>query len=136
MRMMTAIALALLVTSGVTSAAPSCHADMCVIDGDTVIIRGERIRIANIDAPELRTGKCDAERRLARVARARLETILGSGDVVIMPGDPASGRRKDRYGRTLATLRVAEADVGDVLVGEGLARPWVGKREPWCISLK
>jgi hypothetical protein len=42
------------------------------IDGDTAIIDGEIIRIANIDAPELHEARCDAERRLAFVVRARL----------------------------------------------------------------
>ncbi|PAP96113.1 thermonuclease family protein [Mesorhizobium wenxiniae] len=39
---------------------------------------------------------------------------------------------KDRYGRTLATIEVDGRDVGDILIGEGLARPWTGKRRPWC----
>ena len=38
----------------------------------------------------------------------------------------------DRYGRTLAAIRVEGHDVGDILVGEGLARTWAGRREPWC----
>ncbi len=38
----------------------------------------------------------------------------------------------DRYGRTLAAIRVEGHDVGDILVSEGLARTWAGRREPWC----
>ncbi len=43
-----------------------------------------------------------------------------------------SGKR-DKYGRTLATLTANGRDVGDVLIGEGLARPYHGeRRKSWC----
>ncbi|SSC71018.1 unnamed protein product [Ciceribacter sp. T2.26MG-112.2] len=35
-------------------------------------------------------------------------------------------------GRTLAELSVGNRDLGDILVAEGLARRWTGKRQPWC----
>ncbi|QNQ40946.1 thermonuclease family protein [Brucella intermedia] len=106
--------------------------DTCVIDGDTFVFRSERIRIANIDAPEIGHPKCDAERRLGLVARQRLAALLSSGQVDIEKGDPKSGRARDRYGRTLATVYVEGVDVGSILIEEELARPWRGKREPWC----
>lgn len=96
-------------------------------DGDTVrSCTGERIRIANIDAPELadspkcrnrrRRGWCDA--RLGLRSRDALAVFLASGRVTIR----RSGR--DRYGRTLATLMVNGRDAGQVLIAQGLARPW------------
>lgn len=96
-----------------------------VIDGDTIILGTERIRISNIDAPELH-GKCDAERRLAMAARRRLVDLLAD----MTPEVRRMG--VDRYGRTLARLYVGDQDVGEVLVSESLARQWVGRREPWC----
>ncbi|OEI84419.1 thermonuclease family protein [Brucella sp. BO3] len=106
--------------------------DICVIDGDTFTIRSERIRIANIDAPEIGHPKCDAERRLGLVARKLLAALLGGGEVEIKRGDPKTGRMKDRYRRTLATVYIDGKDVGETLISEELARPWRGKREPWC----
>lgn len=106
--------------------------DICVIDGDTFTIRAERIRIANIDAPEIGHPKCDAERRLGLVARKRLAELLGSGQVDVEKGDPESGRIKDRYGRTLALVYVDGKDVGETLIEELLARPWQGRRRNWC----
>lgn len=103
-----------------------------VLDGDTVTINGDRIRIANIDAPELHQAKCDAEHRLAEVAKARMAELLASGKVEVHPGDPLDGRLKDRHGRTLATISVDGRDVGEIMIAEGLARPWEGKRKPWC----
>jgi micrococcal nuclease len=102
------------------------------IDGDTVVIGAERIRIANIDAPELHRAGCDAERRLALVAKARMAELLASGALAVHVGDPKDGRIRDRYGRTLATITVDGRDVGDILVAEELARPWDGRRHPWC----
>lgn len=39
---------------------------------------------------------------------------------------------KDRYGRTLARFMIGEKSAGEMLVEEGLARPWRGKTEDWC----
>lgn len=102
------------------------------VDGDTFDIGVERVRIANIDAPETKSAKCDAERRLGEVAKRRLQELLASPGFELERGDPKSGRRKDRYGRTLATAYVDGIDVGSILINEGIARPWRGKREPWC----
>lgn len=104
-----------------------------VIDGDTVEIGGEIVRLANIDTPE--TGPralCEAERRLGNLAKARLKALMGAGAVRLVRGDPADGRLKDRHGRTLALVYAGGVEVGAVLVSEGLARPWTGRRLPWC----
>lgn len=102
------------------------------IDGDTFDIGDERVRIANIDAPETKSAKCDAERRLGEVAKRRLQELLASPGFEMERGDPKSGRTKDRYYRTLATIYVDGIDVGRIMIDEKLARPWRGKREPWC----
>lgn len=102
------------------------------IDGDTIVIDGRHVRIANIDAPEIRHYHCDAELRLGLVAKRRMAELLASGTVAMLEGDRDSGRLTDRYGRTLATIEVDGRDVGEIMIAEGLARPWVGKRQPWC----
>jgi micrococcal nuclease len=99
-----------------------------VFDGDTFTLGGERIRIADIDTPELRTPVCDAEKRLARLARLRLAQLLGDGSAVTLERRPLP----DRYGRTLARVTVNGRDVSAVLIREGLAAPWEGKRHSWC----
>ncbi|OAE43940.1 thermonuclease family protein [Brucella intermedia] len=116
----------LILAAAIATSAPQA------LDGDTFVIDGEHVRIANIDAPETRNAKCDAERRLGRVAKRRLQELLASPGFEMERGDPKSGRIKDRYGRTLATAYVEGVDVGSILIEEELARPWRGKREPWC----
>lgn len=96
----------------------------CVVDGDTLWWQGEKIRIADIDAPEM-NGRCRAERALAIAARDRLAQLVNAGSVTI--------RRtgKDRYGRTLARLSTRRGSIGEQLIAEGLASPWP-KRRDWC----
>lgn len=112
----------LFIASALAVCAPGPR-DNCVHDGDTVWIQGEKIRIADIDTPEL-NGKCEHERRLALRASNRLVELLNAGEFEIV----RTGR--DRYGRTLATLHKSGRSIGDQLVSEGLARTWSGRREP------
>lgn len=44
----------------------------------------------------------------------------------------SGGRDSDRYGRKLRIVTRGGESVGDVLIGEGLARRWEGARRPWC----
>jgi micrococcal nuclease len=100
-----------------------------VIDGDTFVYAGERIRIADIDAPEVQ-GRCPEESTLAARATHRLDRLLAQGAFELHP--LPSGRDEDRYGRKLRIVTRGGRSIADVLVGEGLARTWAGRREPWC----
>ena len=59
-------------------------------------------------------------------ATKRLAEILSTNEFRIVP----SG--KDRYGRTLARFVIGGTTAGEMLVSEGLARPWKGQTEDWC----
>jgi len=100
-----------------------------VIDGDTFDHAGLRIRIADIDTPEVR-GQCPAETALAARATQRLRTLLAAGpfEMHVL----GNGRDEDRYGRKLRIVTRGGRSLGDMLVAEGLARTWTGRREPWC----
>ena len=97
-----------------------------VVDGDTLRIGAERIRLSDIDAPETSQAKCRAERRLGERAKGRMGELVADGELVI------ERRGLDRYGRTLATVTAGGVDVGAQLVAEGLARPYEGRRRSWC----
>jgi endonuclease YncB( thermonuclease family) len=102
-----------------------------VIDGDTFALGGARIRIADIDTPEV-AGRCAYEAALAARATARLRTLLGAGPFELHPL-PGGGRDEDVYGRKLRIVTRNGRSLGDQLVAEGLARTWSGRREPWCV---
>ena len=97
----------------------------CVVDGDTFWIGREKVRLVDIDAPELH-GACLDERRRAIAARDRLLALLDRGSVAI------ERRGLDKYGRTLALVTAGGVAVGPVLVREGLAVRWGGGRPRWC----
>ena len=100
----------------------------CVVDGDTIRLGGEKIRVADIDAPETHDFRCAEERDLGTRAARRLQQLLNGGAVSLQAID----RDEDRYGRKLRVVLVDGRSVGDLLVGEGLARPYEGGRRPWC----
>jgi micrococcal nuclease len=99
----------------------------CVIDGDTIRYRGERIRLEDIDAPETHPPRCEAERELGERATRRLLELVNQGPFAVV----AAGDR-DRYGRALGRLERGGKSLGAILVAEGLARRWDGRRHPWC----
>ena len=108
-----------------------CHSGggtNCVVDGDTFWMAGVRIRIADIDTPETHPARCPEEARLGAAATQRLHMLLNSGAVTLHPID----RDTDRYGRKLRLVEVDGRGVGDTLVAEGLARPYLGRRMGWC----
>ncbi len=117
-------ALTTLLVSGASAAS------IRTIDGDTIEVDGETIRILNIDTPEIRHAQCDAERRLGEVAKNRVRQLLAGGTIGIRRGD--GSRMTDKYGRTLAVIDINGVDIGEQLISEGLARPWTGKRRSWC----
>ena len=101
------------------------HRD-CVIDGDTFYLGRQSIRIEDIDAPETHPPRCIREADLGSRATARLRSLLNQGPFELQ------GDRVDRYDRQLRTITRNGRSLGGVLVSEGLARKWTGRREPWC----
>lgn len=101
----------------------------CVVDGDTIKLGGETIRMLDIDAPETRQAKCASELERGNRATRRLAEILNSGTVTVVK---RGSRDVDQYGRSLRVVMVNGRSAGDTLVAEGLARKWSGQRRPWC----
>ena len=100
----------------------------CVVDGDTFWYRGAKIRIADINAPEVSEPGCTAEARLGARATTRLTEILNAGAFTLEPAD----RERDVYGRKLFTVTRAGESLGAQLEAEGLAEHWRGYRRDWC----
>lgn len=104
-------------------------ADDCVVDGDTFHYGGATVRIADIDTPETHQAQCAKERQLGDRATLRLIQLLNERPFTLV----RSGKRDlDRYGRQLRIVERDGQSLGAILVAEGLARRWTGKRRPWC----
>jgi endonuclease YncB( thermonuclease family) len=100
----------------------------CVVDGDTFWLQGVKIRIADIDAPEISQPACEEERLAGEAAKLRLLQMLNSGDFSLV----AVARDEDRYGRKLRVVSRVGKSLGEQLVREKLARRWGSPRIAWC----
>ena len=101
----------------------------CIVDGDTFWLNGMKIRIADIDTPEIGNCGCASDYALGMRATRRLRELLNAGPFELLA---LQGLDEGRYGRTLRVMARGGGSLGDQLVSEGLARTWSGKREPWC----
>jgi endonuclease YncB( thermonuclease family) len=100
----------------------------CVIDGDTFWFAGTKIRIADVDAPEVSAPRCVEEATRAAAATRRLHDLLNAGPFSLVSASDGT----DRYGRALRIVTRNGESLGAALVDEGLARWYAGGRRPWC----
>ena len=142
------ISVAMLCACPPILAAPIAPEDIAVLDGDTIRIRtsAPSIRLVGFNAPETKRGKfaCEAERQLGIRASARLRELVKGGNLdfeFVACSCPAGteGRRSCNYGRKCGTLKSNGRDVGEILIEEKLAVPFVcgpiscpTTPRPWC----
>jgi micrococcal nuclease len=90
-----------------------------VVDGDTLDVsldlgfstfRREKIRLARINAPEMKT-------EAGPVSKSHLSDILDGKDIVVK----TMKDRKDRYGRYIAEVWVGLKNVNDLMVADNAA---------------
>ena len=93
-------------------------------DGDTVTLGdGHRVRLLQIDTPELGSGEC-----YSRAARTALIRLVPLGSSVMLEADPPLDL-VDRYGRLLRYVWSGSANVNLELVREGAAAPYFYRGE-------
>ncbi len=89
------------------------------IDGDSLRVGGQEIRLLGIDAPELFQTCRDASGRewaCGREAHRQLHALISRGRLNCV------SRAKDRYGRVLATCSAGQVvDLGEAMVRAGFA---------------
>lgn len=125
-RMIFAATVGLLLVHETQAEPGACRA----IDGDTYVCHGERIRVENIDAPELHA-RCESELDAAKAAKLFAQHALDGA--VTIEIKVYERRPRDRYGRTLARVSVDGDDLGKLLIEAGLARLYRGeRRQTWC----
>ena len=122
------MALTLITLAAAFALCPQGPRTTCVVDGDTFWLDGEKVRIADINAPETHGAQCPQERARGDAATLRLIILLNEGPFTLEP----YARDRDRYGRLLRVVVRRGRSVGSELVAEGLAEPWRGRRSSWC----
>jgi micrococcal nuclease len=100
----------------------------CVASGDSFYLGGKTVRLAGIEAPQLYGAACPKESALGRTSAARLQELLNSGPLVMTKVGPDL----ERYGLLLRNIAVDGRDVGEVMVGERLARRIGDLTRSWC----
>ena len=102
-----------------------------VIDGDTVEVAGERLRLKGWDTPEIfGSERCNREYTLGLRARQRTIQIMSSAERFTFTREG-----QDAYGRTVSGWRVDDRDFGSLLASEGLAKRWhygLQSKPNWC----
>ena len=88
-----------------------------VIDGDTIEVAGERIRLHGIDVPEMdQTCKWpDSTIACGAIAKAELADAIAGAEV------RCEERDRDRYGRIVAVCHASGHDIGRAMVDAGWA---------------
>jgi endonuclease YncB( thermonuclease family) len=90
---------------------------------------GHRIRVAEIDTPELK-GKCEREKQLAILAKDAAAALLKAGRTIEL-----TDLRPDKYGRIVASVWIDGQNLGAELLRQGLARAfYVWPRREWCLN--
>ena len=89
----------------------------CVVDGDTIWMSGQKIRIADIDTPEIAEPKCAFELPLEKQATDRSLALINGCPFEI---HTSPTRDEERYGRKLRVLVRDGRSLGGVLVSKGL----------------
>ena len=96
---------------------PSLANNLKVIDGDTIVLNGEKIRFSGIDTPELKqTCLKDNEKvDCGMLAKKLLVKKIGNNTPICI------GKKKDFYKRTLAECFVNGESLSKFLVRSGYA---------------
>jgi hypothetical protein len=100
----------------------------CVVDGETLRMAGETVKIAGIYAPQVVGARCVTEQQRGVKALDRLTKMLNSGKVSL------GGAVRGPDGTPRRTVMVDGQDVGAAMIAAGLARPDDGERHGWCGS--
>lgn len=108
----------LVATFNLASAAEQISGKARVIDGDSLVIKGEKIRLHGIDAPELKqtcqTNK-GKKQLCGKMAKQSLQRLIKNQKVTCL------GNSRDKYKRLLATCYVEPFNINKKMVTDGWA---------------
>ena len=96
----------------------------CVFSGDSFFLRGQMVRLADIDTPPRYASECPAASTLSWKSALRLRDLLNAGpfELEVAGGGDPELRLVTRNGKSL----------GAQLVSEGLAKEKSAEAPNWC----
>ncbi len=104
-----------------------CH----VVDGDTIVVGGERWRLEGIDAPPIfgfssTKPHCALEGLLGALAKQHLEQLVREAASRQALGVEVL-RKREKFGRQMVRIFSDDRSIADMMVEEGLARRYNGR---------
>ena len=105
------ILIALLLVPMTSVQAESLIGKPVIIDGDSIVVEGKRVRVWGIDAPEMGT-------RAGSRAKSYLRTLIGTNEIRCED----NGQRIQ--GQIMAQCFIGDVDIGRVMVLSGNAEEW------------
>jgi endonuclease YncB( thermonuclease family) len=122
MRRVFAVGVAILALAGCATSSETASEETAVarvIDGDTIETSdGERVRLVQIDAPELQENEC-----YAAESAAALDDLIPAGTEIRLEADQRLDE-VDRFGRLLRYVHRGDTNVNLELVRRGAASVW------------
>jgi endonuclease YncB( thermonuclease family) len=115
-----------------------------VIEGDTIVADGKTVHLSGFVTPDPQGSRCAGERELGARASKRVRELIEAGDLDYSPmtcSCPTTilGRLMCRVARSCGVLKSRGRNIGEILIAEGLAAPFICEDErcpkaprPWC----
>lgn len=100
----------------------------CVLDGNTVYVDRQKVRIAGLEVPKIQDARCPQERNSGIDAALRLAELLNGGKVTM--GPPI----RNPSGAEVRKIFVNGDDIAPAMLSAGLARPVGEDNVSWCAS--
>lgn len=109
------------------------HDNLYCYDGDTCYVtidgKNEKIRLLELDTPEISKPKCDAELELGLNARDYVNDLIKNAETI----EFKTAHERDYFGRILSYLIIDGKDVSELLVKNGLGVVYKkGHKKDWC----
>ena len=141
--------LALMVLTGLATAAPIDQGDILVIEGDLIRIHRKQpdVRLSGFNAPEVLRAHCKEEKRIGIKSAQRLRELVRGGNLdfefTACPCPPKTeGTKACNDGRRCGNLKSKGRDVGSILIDEKLAVSFScdgtscpKPSRPWCKAM-
>ena len=109
------------------------HNNLYCYDGDTCYVaidgKNEKIRLLELDTPEISKPKCDAELELGLKARDFVNDLIKNAKIIEFKTD----YELDYFGRILSYLIINGEDVSALLIKNSLGAVYKkGHKMDWC----